>query len=318
MRYYDMRFASKEKKVISAVVYIRNHEKYIYEFIMGIASALSENFEKYEIIAVNDSSTDKSIELLKQAASKLELMSFTIVNLSFYHGAEAAITAGVDISIGDFIFEFDNPVADYNFDEIIEAYKHSLEGYDIVSGSPDIKERIDSRIFYSLFKRYSQNRLRLWTERFRILSRRAVNRVNDLCTSIRYRKAVYYNIGLKIYIHKYCPNKKIALEGRVKIRGRFSRGLNYLMMFTDIVPKISIFMALLMLAFSVGVFGYTVFIYLAFDRVVEGWTTIMLFLSIGFTGFFSLFAILIKFVSLILNIQNTKQSYTFESVEKVK
>lgn len=313
-----MKLTSKEKKVVSAIVYVRNHERYIGEFIENIATVLSENFEKYEIIAVNDFSTDKSVEMIKYAASKLEVISFTVVNLSFYHGTEAAITAGVDISIGDFVFEFDNPVADYDFEEIIKVYKHSLKGYDIVSAAPDVRERLDSRIFYSLFRRYSQNRLRLWTERFRVLSRRAVNRINNSYTSIRYRKAVYYNIGLKTYIHKYTPNKSIALEGRLNTKARLSQALNYLMIFTNIVPKISIFMAIMMLFFSIAVFCYTVFIYLAYDRVVEGWTTTMLFLSVCFTGFFSLFAIVIKFVSLILNLQNTKQTYTFESVEKVK
>jgi len=313
-----MKLTSKEKKVVSAVVYVRNHENYISEFIEGIAKVLSGNFEKYEIIAVNDFSTDRSVERLRLAASKLDVISFTIVNLSFYHGTEAAITAGVDISIGDFVFEFDNPVADYNFEEIIEVYKCSLDGFDIVSAAPDTKERLDSKVFYSLFKRYSQNHLRLWTERFRVLSRRAINRINNSYTSIRYRKAVYYNIGLKTYIHKYNPNKSIALKGKLNTRGRLSQALNYLMVFTDIVPKISIFMALMMLLFSIGVFCYTVFIYIAYARVVEGWTTIMLFLSVCFTGFFSLFAIVIKFVSLILNLQNTKQTYTYESVEKVK
>jgi len=313
-----MELANKEKKVVSAVVYIRNHEKYICDFIEGIAAVLSDNFEKYEIIAVNDYSTDRSVDMLKQAAAKLEVISFSIVNLSFYHGTEAAITAGVDLSIGDFVFEFDSPVADYDFEEIINVYKHILEGYDIVSAAPDIKERLDSRVFYDLFKRYSQNHLRLWTERFRVLSRRAVNRINSSCTSIQYRKAVYYNIGLKTYIHKYETKKNITHKVKLDTKVRMSQALNYLMIFTDIVPKISIFMALMMLLFSICVFCYTVFIYIVYDKVVEGWTTIMLFLSVCFTGFFSLFAIVIKFVSLILKLQNTKYTYTYESVEKVK
>lgn len=313
-----MKLTNKEKKVVSAVVYVRNHEKYILDFIEGIATVLSENFEKYEIIAVNDFSTDRSVEMLKQAAAKLEVISFTIVNLSFCHGTEAAITAGVDISIGDFVFEFDSPVADFDFSEIMNVYKYSQEGYDIVSAAPDVRERLDSKLFYDLFKRYSKNHLRLWTERFRVLSRRAVNRINNSFASIQYRKAVYYNIGLKTYIHKYKTKKNIALEGKLDTKVRLSQALNYLMIFTDIVPKISLFLALMMLLFSICVFCYTVFIYIAFDRVVEGWTTIMLFLSVCFTGFFSLFAIVIKFVSLILKLQNTKYTYTYESVEKVK
>lgn len=308
----------KESKIISAVIYLRNHEKHIAGFLEGLAGILSENFENFEFILVNDNSADSSVEICKNTASRLGVISFTLVNLSHYHGTEAAITAGVDISIGDFIFEFDSPVADYDFKEIINVYKFALEGYDIVSASPDGKERISSKFFYHLFRKYSRNHIKLRTERFRILSRRAVNRINMYGTSIQYRKAVYYNIGLKAYIHKYLPNKITGQEGQMDTMDRLVLAVNSLLLFTNILEKMALYMALIMLVFSISVLGYTVFIFLVYDRVVEGWTTIMLFLSISFTGLFTLLAILIKFVSLILNLQNKKQAYTYESVEKIR
>ena len=38
--------------------------------------------------------------------------TITILNMSFFHGVEAAMNAGVDLAIGDFVFEFDSCIAD--------------------------------------------------------------------------------------------------------------------------------------------------------------------------------------------------------------
>jgi len=166
----------KEKNFISVIVYIHNHEYYVEEFFAGIVDLLELYFEKFEIIFVNDESKDGSKQTIKQLSSNYNNLTLSIIDLSFYHGLETAILAGVDIAIGDFIFEFDSPIVDYSFYEVMSIYNKALEGYDIVSASPDKKEKMFSHIFYQLFQRFSSNNLRLYSETFRVLSRRAVNR----------------------------------------------------------------------------------------------------------------------------------------------
>ncbi len=61
---------NKEKNFISAVVYVHNNEKEIGNFLEKLNSKLSENFEKYEIICVNDKSTDDSVEEIKRISRK--------------------------------------------------------------------------------------------------------------------------------------------------------------------------------------------------------------------------------------------------------
>ena len=192
-----------EKNFISIVVYLRNHEEYIEAFIKGLTDKLGNYFEKYEIIFVNDYSTDQTIQILKETAADLKGVSISIVNLSYYQGLETAIIAGVDIAIGDFVFEFDTPMIDYDFEEIMRVYYHSLKGHDIVSASPEIKGPFSSKLFYNIFKRYSKNNVQLNTERFRVISRRGINRINLLSTVIPYRKAIYFNCGLKTANLKY-------------------------------------------------------------------------------------------------------------------
>lgn len=308
-----------EKNFVSAVVYVRNHENEVDLFLRGLAETLRENFEKFEIIFINDCSTDKSIEIIKNVSIELKGMTISIINLSYFQGLEAAMIAGVDLAIGDFVFEFDSPLVDYDFSEVMRIYHHSLKGFDIVSASPDTGEKFTSRLFYSLFRKYSKNSVHLNTERFRVLSRRSINRINIVSASIPYRKAIYYNCGLKTSNLKYTPLRAltVAFNGQQRDE-RLELAVNSLLLFTNLGMKVALYMAVLMLSTSLFMLGYTVYVYTVFDRVVEGWTTMMLFISISFTGVFSLLAILNKYVSLILCLQRSKQNYVFEFIEKLK
>lgn len=308
-----------EKNFVSAVVYVRNHENEVAFFLRGLAETLRENFEKFEMIFVNDASTDKSIEIIKSVSKEIQGITISIVNLSYFQGLEAAMIAGVDLAIGDFVFEFDSPVVDYAFSEVMRIYHQSLNGFDIVSASPDTGEKVTSRLFYSLFRKYSKNSLQLNTERFRVMSRRSINRINILSASIPYRKAIYYNCGLKTAHLSYKPVRSLALICNIQQRDeRIELAVNSLLLFTNLGMKVALYMAVLMLSTSLFMLGYTVYVYTVFDRVVEGWTTIMLFVSVSFTGVFSLLAILNKYVSLILYLQRSKQNYVFEFIEKLK
>jgi polyisoprenyl-phosphate glycosyltransferase len=307
-----------EKNFISIVVYLCNHEEYIVAFIKGLTDKLRNYFEKYEIILVNDYSTDRTIQILKETAADLKGVSISIVNLSYYQGLETAIIAGVDIAIGDFVFEFDTPMVDYDFEEIIRVYYHSLKGHDIVSASPEINGPFSSKLFYSIFKRYSKNSVQLNTERFRVISRRGINRINLLSTVIPYRKAIYFNCGLKAANLKYKSiNLEISKKTMQSSSERMELAINSLLFFTKAGANFAMYMAIAMLLFSIFVIGYTIVVHLVYKRVVEGWTTIMLFSSVSFTGVFALLTILIKYVSLILFMQQNKEKYVYESIEKL-
>ena len=185
--------SNKEKNFISTVIYVHNNEKEIGEFLEKINELLSQNFEKYEIICVNDKSTDNSIQEIEKIAYKVNESSISIINMSYYQGIELSMNAGVDLSIGDFVYEFDNIYIDYELDVIMKIYQEALQGYDIVSAKSNSKKSISSRIFYKVFNQNSNHMYQIHTETFRILSRRAINRVKAMNKTIPYRKAVYAN-----------------------------------------------------------------------------------------------------------------------------
>ena len=181
---------NKEKNFVSSVVYVHNAQHRINKFLRTIIDVMESNFEHSEIICVNDSSDDDSLSVIKAVSTEEKKTSVAVVNMSYFHGLELAMNAGVDMAIGDFVFEFDNTNLDFDTDVIMQIYRRSLEGYDIVSASPDKREKFTSRLFYKVFDQFANISYEMTTESFRVLSRRVINRISSMNKGILYRKAL--------------------------------------------------------------------------------------------------------------------------------
>ena len=308
---------NREKNFVSAVIYVHNAEKRIEQFLNAVIAVLEENFEHSEIICVNDSSSDDSLSLIKKASRKAMSASVSVVNMSYYHGLETAMNAGIDLSIGDFVFEFDNTVLDFSRDIIMKLYRRSLQGYDIVSAVPDRTEKLTSRFFYRIFDRFTDQSYEMHTESFRILSRRVINRISSINRTILYRKAVYASQGLKTDALKY---EIVASDDRNKDKAekRYRSGLaiDSLILFTEMGYRFSITMTVLMMLMTAFMVVYSIAIFVT-QTPVAGWTTTILFLSVAFFGLFGILTIIIKYLQLIVNLVFKRKHYCYEGIEKL-
>ena len=122
----------KESKFVSVVVYLHNDSRHIAPFFDTVLGMFRDNFEKYEIICVNDASTDDSVKILKDYFEKgeetgkngLSAMSqetvesveaagkgnkngretlwngsmINIIHMSYFQGLEASMNAGRDMA----------------------------------------------------------------------------------------------------------------------------------------------------------------------------------------------------------------------------
>ena len=130
---------SKQKNFISCVVYLHNEGERLLSFLEEINRLLEENFEKYEIICVDDASYDDSATLLQKYMDACEKSRpISLVHMSYYQGKEASMNAGRDLAVGDYVFEFDDAFMDYEPGLIMEVYQRALEGNDIVAAAPKI------------------------------------------------------------------------------------------------------------------------------------------------------------------------------------
>ena len=298
----------KEKNYLSVVVYIHNDENKIERFFTKIIKLLEDNFEKSEIICVNDSSTDDSAKKLKEI-KKDKSVSMSIINMSYKEGLEKSMIAGTNLAIGDFVIEIDDIDVEFEFEKFIDIYKESLKGYDIVVLSPT-KINLKSKMFYKLFNKFSKTKNSISTERARVLSRRAINRVGQIVKSMPYRKVAYLNCGLKYKIVKYDNSKKSKTSSSKEL------AVNSLIIFTNLGYKCSLFMSTLMIISTIFTTVYCLVYYFE-GKTVEGWTTTLLFLSFCFFGLFILATIIIKYLSILVENNYYKNYSVIESIDKI-
>lgn len=315
----DMNTQKMEKNFISAVVYLNTAEYVkgsISHFLEKLATILKSNFLKYEIICVDDDSPLEYIEAVRNISEKLSL-PVSILHMSYYQGLELSMNAGRDLAIGDYVIEFDECIWNFPDGLIMNAYREVLKEFDIVCCADRSKAKVTSKVFYKLFNRFSGTQNLLESDNFRILSRRGINRVCSLNKTIPYRKAVYANCGLNFKVIHFEPVCGAVYSSDKKTRQfRKSLAVDSLLLYTDIGTRFSVLMAALMAGIAAVLAVYSLVVYLNGIAVV-GWTTTMLFLSLGFFGFFVLMSIAIKYLSLLLNIVFRREKYLFRSIEKL-
>ena len=117
---------------ISVVIPLYNEAESLPELYQWIKRVVDENHFSYEIIFVNDGSTDKSWEVIEQIANT----SSTVKGIKFHrnYGKSPALHCGFQRAQGDVVITMDADLQD-SPDEIPELYRMITdEGYDMISG----------------------------------------------------------------------------------------------------------------------------------------------------------------------------------------
>ena len=119
------------------MLYLHNDGAHIRDFLNTVCGTMEEHFEKYEIVCVNDCCMDNTIEEIHRFLEESRGNHVvSMINLSFYQGVEMAMNAGRDLAVGDFLFEFDRCLPDFEPSLIMDVYYRALEGYDVVAAAP--------------------------------------------------------------------------------------------------------------------------------------------------------------------------------------
>ncbi|MBN3038889.1 MAG: glycosyltransferase family 2 protein [Candidatus Omnitrophica bacterium] len=117
-------------QIISIVIPVYNEEKNLPLLLKGLATVMDKTQKTYEIIFVNDASTDKSLETLKKLDS--EYPHLRIISFSKNCGQSAAFDAGFKLSRGEIVVTLD---ADLQYDpRDIPRLLEKIRYYDVVCG----------------------------------------------------------------------------------------------------------------------------------------------------------------------------------------
>lgn len=308
---------SKMRQFVSIVAYVCNSADKIEKFITTVMKEC-EAFKQCEIIFVDDCSTDRSIEIIKKYYEDNPAdYIVSIIHMGRYHGMETAMNAGRDMAIGDYVYEFDDLFVDFEGSVILEAYDKCLEGNDIVTVSTDVPMRFTSKLFYNVFNNAVKSDSQIGQESFRLLSRRGINRIMAMDVEIPYRKVVYLNSGLSTVNVKYKSTKGHRPARITEKNERVDLAIDSFIYFTNVIQRISIIIAILFGGLSLATIIYTLLSRSLGYHVGMGWVSTMIFMSLGFAGLNGFMAIVIRYLSVLVDLVFKRQKYLIADVEKI-
>jgi len=308
----------KIEKFISIVIYIHDSAQYVQKFLDNVVSSIDNKFSHVELVCVDDACVDDSLGIIeKWTKNQGGHIVTNIVHMSCYQGLESAMNAGRDLAIGDFVYEFDDCLCDYDLDKIDKMYELVTNGFDIVSAGVSVSSGM-SKLYYKLYNSTSRSNAKIGPETCRVLSRRAINRIKNMSQYIPYRKAVYSNCGLKCTTITYdSTDMQLRKKLRKSTKERFGLAMDSFVFFTSFLERLSLALCIVFIVTTIAMGIYVLCNQFFQIRPVEGWMSTMLFLSVGFGGLFLLLTIVLKYLSTLLNLIFKQSHYAVENVDKV-
>jgi len=201
--------------LLSVVVPAYNEAEGLTELHNRLTSVLSAMAVEFEVVYVNDGSSDQTLRVLQDLRDADSRVA--IVDLSRNFGKEIALTAGLDHTQGDAIVVIDADLQDPP-ELIPELYQQWLEGYDVVYARRVAREgesflkKSTAHVFYRLMEKFSNVKIPRDTGDYRLLSRRAVDALKQVREKHRFMKGLFSWIGF--------PQKEVLYRRNPRYAGQ--------------------------------------------------------------------------------------------------
>ena len=267
-------------KKISIIAPFFNEEESLPIFLEEVLNIVEELAEyNFEIIFIDDGSTDNSLVFLKEKAK--ENKNIIVLELSRNFGKEAALTAGIDMAIGSAIIPIDVDLQDPPI-LIKKMIKQWESGSDVVLAKRENRlnenflKRISASFFYKIYSFFVGNSKISNVGDFRLIDKRVVDNIKNLKEKNRYMKGLLSWPGFSSAEIPYTRNKRKAGKSKFTFLKLLNLGFEGVTSFSVLPLKFFTFIGFIGIIFS---FFFAIIILLQkifYENFVEGYAFLIL------------------------------------------
>ena len=251
--------------LVTIIIPFYNEEFCLEETLTQVIVKLNNNNIFFELVLINDGSTDKSEIIAINTINHFKIKQASLINFTRNFGKEAALSAGLKYSNGDVVIPMDADLQDPP-EIIIEMIKKWEEGFDIVNairkerkGDPFFK-KITAFFFYRLLSLLSDIDISKDTGDFRLLDKKVVQAILLLPERTKFMKGLYSWVGFK----------KTSIYFKRNPRLRSNSNLNYFYLINHAIDGITSFSRVpLKFVSSIGIFVSFISIIYAIYLVIK-------------------------------------------------
>lgn len=236
--------------MISIIAPVFNEEEVLHSLYDRIKEVMDQTDEEWELILVNDGSTDRSAEVIDE----LHAVDGRVRGLSFSRnfGFQEAVTAGLHHVSGDAVVLTDSDLQDPPevIPQMIEKWK---EGYDVVYGVRGSRDGetwwklFTAKLFYRLIHRITSVDIPLDTGDFRLMDRRVVDAIGRMGERNRFLRGMVPWVGYKQVGIEYARHPRFAGEAKYSsTRKMLAFAIDAITSFSYLPLRIATFLGFLM------------------------------------------------------------------------
>jgi polyisoprenyl-phosphate glycosyltransferase len=262
---------------VSVIIPVYNEEESIVVLVDKVNTVLSSRLD-YEIIIVDDGSTDNTLTTIKEICEKQRNVFYVSFSRNFGH--QNALRAGFYYSSGEAIITMDGDLQ-HPPELITEMIDKWEAGFEVVlttrkmSNENSAFKRYSSMWYYRLLNRIADVELKQGSADFRLLDRKVVDSLK--CFD---EKAIFYRglvawVGFKQCELVYTPGSRKFGDSKYSIRKMFGLAIDGIISLSIFPLRVATLVGMIMSILSFLYVLYAVFIKLFTENAVSGWLSIM-------------------------------------------
>jgi glycosyltransferase involved in cell wall biosynthesis len=277
--------------LVSVVVPVHNASAYLQAFVQELSAVLAGHFQDYEIILVDNASSDDSVALVESLQKALQ--NLLLLRLARRVDNEVALSAGLDNCIGDFVITLD-PACDPP-ELIPQMVQLARQGKEIIYAVAETQRRGAlpgwlQHKFYDAFQGITHSTVPDNFSTYRLLTRRLLNFVLQNEDRHRLFKVIPALAG---FPHAELAYRPAGTRPATPLPLALFKGLDIIFSISIKPLRLVTFTALVMAALNLLYTVYVLFIALFKENVAEGWIT----LSLQTSGMFFLLSLILAILA---------------------
>jgi dolichol-phosphate mannosyltransferase len=261
---------------LSIVAPLFNEEEAIGEFAKRLRQVLDGMKIDYEVILIDDGSTDHSLQHLR----KVEWSELRIISFVSNSGHQAALDAGYRASAGNFVLTMDSDLQ-HPPEVIPELLKVAIEsGVDVVyavrpkRSEDGVFKRLTARAYYSLIGALTDIKLQDSAADFRLVSRKVVNVLNQLAPGRQVFRLLIPSLSFPSRTIAFTASERFAGKSKYGLQKMVGLSVDSVIQFSTKPLTLSIQLGAFVSMLSLFGFAYVIFTYFS-GEALQGWASLI-------------------------------------------
>ncbi|OLN32847.1 glycosyltransferase family 2 protein [Desulfosporosinus metallidurans] len=262
----------------SIVIPVYNEEVVLCQTYQRLKQVMDTTRESYELIFVNDGSSDHTLEMIKSIRAQDE--DVKLISFSRNFGHQIAITAGMDYASGAAVVVIDADLQDPP-ELILKMIAKWKEGYNVVYAKRTKRKgetwfkKLTARLFYRILSASTDLNIPTDTGDFRLLDRRVCEELKRLPEKNRYVRGLVSWVGFKQTAVEYERDERLAGESKYPLKKMIKLSLDGITSFSYKPIKLATYAGAIIISSGITYLVVLLLLKIFSKSAIAGWNLVL-------------------------------------------